>query len=160
MKTIFKALFTVWAYSTFIVSMFIVFLYHVIIATFTRGNRVELMYKSHRPWAHTWAFFNCVKIDVRGEENLNKNQSYIFVSNHSSIGDIIIVAAAMKTHYRPLGKMEVTQIPVMGYMFKRVIVTVDRSNPESRKESMEKMRDLIRRNISLLILPEGTRNRT
>jgi 1-acyl-sn-glycerol-3-phosphate acyltransferase len=118
------------------------------------------MYKCYRPWARTWAFINGIKLEVKGEENFDRNKSYIFVLNHGSTADIVIAPAAMRNRYRPLGKKELTQIPFMGYMFKKAVVLVDRSDPESRRESMDRMRQIIKRNISIMIAPEGTRNRT
>lgn len=140
--------------------MLVVFFYHVVVVVFIRGNRVEWMYKAYRPWARTWAFINGVKLEVKGEENFDRNKSYIFVLNHGSTADIVIAPAAMRNRYRPLGKKELTQIPIMGYMFKKAVVLVDRSDPESRKQSMERMREIIKRNISIMIAPEGTRNRS
>jgi 1-acyl-sn-glycerol-3-phosphate acyltransferase len=160
MKIIFRALFTLWAYFTFVVLMLVVFLYHVGVVIFTRGNRVELMYRSYRPWALAWAFLNGVRLEVKGREKIEKNKSYIFVINHGSTGDIVIVASSMIWPYRPLGKKELTSIPVMGYMFQRAVILVDRSDAESRRLSMERMREVIRQHISIMIAPEGTRNRT
>lgn len=160
MKTLLRFFFTLWAYFTFIVLMLIAFAYHVIVMTVTRGKGIELMYKCYRPWARSWAWLNGVSITVKGEENLDRNKSYIFVGNHGSTGDMIIIAAAMRGRFRPLGKMETKRIPIMGYIFSRALVTVDRSNPDSRRESMEQMRTLIKQGISILIMPEGTRNRS
>lgn len=160
MKLLFRLLFTIYAYATFVLLMLIIFLYHVMVVIFTRGNRVELMYRIYRPWARTWAFINGVRLEVKGEENIDRNKSYIFVLNHGSAADIIIAPAAMQNRYRPLGKKELTQIPFMGYMFKKAVVLVDRSDPESRRESMDRMREIIRQNISIMIAPEGTRNRS
>jgi len=160
MRTIFRFFFTIWAYLTFILLMLIAFAYHVIVMTATRGKGIELIYKCYRPWARTWAFLNGVRIIVKGEENFDKSKSHVFTGNHGSTGDIIIVAAAMSGRFRPLGKAETKRIPVMGYIFSKALVTVDRSSAESRRQSMEKMRELIKQGISILIMPEGTRNRT
>jgi len=160
MKIVFRFFFTLYAYLTFILLMLLIFFLHVIITVFTRGNRVALMYKIYRPWARTWAFINGVKLEVKGEDNFEKDKSYIFVLNHGSAADIVIVAASMRNRFRPLGKKELTEIPFMGYMFKRAAVLVDRSDAESRRQSMERMRTIIKRNISIMIAPEGTRNRT
>ena len=160
MRIVLRLFYTLWAYLTFIVLLVFVFFLHIAIVAFTRKNRVERMYRIYRPWAYTWSFLNGVKIEVQGQEHICKDQSYIFVSNHGSAADAVIIGAAMTNRYRPLGKVEVTEIPIMGYILKRALVTVDRSSAESRRQSMEKMRDLIRKNISVLILPEGTRNRT
>ncbi|HXH18041.1 MAG TPA: lysophospholipid acyltransferase family protein [Chitinophagales bacterium] len=160
MRTVLRFFFTVWAYFTFILLMLLAFIYHVIVMTVTRGKGIELMYKCYRPWSYTWALLNGAGIIVKGEENFQWNKSHIFVSNHGSTGDMIIVAAAMRGRFRPLGKVETKRIPIMGYIFSRALVTVDRSNPESRRASMEKMREMIKQGISILIMPEGTRNRT
>ncbi|GIV34445.1 MAG: 1-acyl-sn-glycerol-3-phosphate acyltransferase [Chitinophagales bacterium] len=152
--------FTIWAYLTFFLLMLIAFVYHIVVAIITLGRGVDLMYKCYRPWAVTWAFLNGVRLDIRGEEHIEKNRSYVFVMNHGSTADIVIVAAAMKNRYRPLGKKELVRLPVMGFMFRKALILVDRSNPESRRQSMERMREIIGKNISVLIAPEGTRNRT
>ncbi len=127
---------------------------------FTAGRGVDLLYLCYPIWARIWAFLNGVKLIIRGKENLQNNQSYIFVINHGSTADIVIAAAAMTYRYRPLGKKELMEIPLMGYMFKKSVVLVDRSDAESRKKSLERMKNLIHQNISVLIAPEGTRNRT
>ncbi len=160
MNILFRFLFTVYAYFTFILLMVIVFFYHVVVMLISGGRAIEWLYKIYRPWARTWAFINRVPLEVEGEENFDENRSYIFVLNHGSTADIIIAPAAMRNRYRPLGKKELTQIPLMGYMFKKAVILVDRSDPESRKESMEAMREIIQHNISIMIAPEGTRNRT
>lgn len=160
MKTVFRFFFTIYAYFTFFILIVLVFFIHVLVVLFVRKNRTDALYKIYRPWARTWAFLNRVPLEVKGEENFEQDKSYIFVLNHGSTADIIIAAASMTNRYRPLGKKELTEIPLMGYMFKRAAVLVDRSDAESRRQSMERMRGIIKRNISLMIAPEGTRNRT
>lgn len=53
-----------------------------------------------------------------------------------------------------------TKIPVFGWIIKYVAVLVDRSSPESRKESVMKLAEVLKKNISIFIFPEGTSNRT
>lgn len=160
MKIVFRLFFTLYAYLTFILLAVLAFILHVVVVVFVRKNRTDAFYKIYRPWARTWAFLNGVKLEVKGEENFAPDKSYIFVLNHGSTADIVIAAAAMRNRYRPLGKKELTEIPLMGFMFKRAVVLVDRSDAESRRQSMERMREIIKRNISIMIAPEGTRNRT
>ncbi|MDZ4847219.1 MAG: lysophospholipid acyltransferase family protein [Chitinophagales bacterium] len=160
MKIVFRFFFTLYAYITFMLLMLIIFFIHVAVVLLVRKNRTEALYKIYRPWARTWAFINGVRLEVKGEENFEKDKSYVFVLNHGSTADIIIAAASMTNRYRPLGKKELTEIPFMGFMFKRAVVLVDRSDAESRRQSMERMRAIIKKNISIMIAPEGTRNRT
>jgi 1-acyl-sn-glycerol-3-phosphate acyltransferase len=62
--------------------------------------------------------------------------------------------------FRPLGKIELKDIPVFGYIYKAVVVVVDRSNAEHRQRSIRQLRSVIKKGISILIFPEGTFNET
>ena len=48
----------------------------------------------------------------------------------------------------------------MGFIFKTSGIMVDRSSPESRKASYERMVESVQLGESLMIYPEGTQNRT
>lgn len=65
-----------------------------------------------------------------------------------------------KQHFRVLGKAELGQIPVFGFIFKQAAVSVDRKNPENRAKSVLTLKSIIRRGISVFIFPEGTFNMT
>ena len=157
---VFRLLFTFWANVTFFILTIPALLYHVVVMLITRGKGVTFLYKCYRPWSLAWAMLNGIQYEITGTQNIQKHQTYIFVCNHGSVGDLVIIAAGLPENSRPLGKVELSKIPVLGYMFKRALVLVDRSSPESRKASLEQIKKLIKKGISVLILPEGTRNRT
>lgn len=94
-------------------------------------------------------------------EFIKPGQSYVFVCNHRSQLDIPLFARACVNTFRFLSKEEVTKIPLIGYVVKRLYITVDRKNKEDRAKSFIKMQDsLLKEKISMVIFPEGTRNRT
>jgi 1-acyl-sn-glycerol-3-phosphate acyltransferase len=70
------------------------------------------------------------------------------------------MAAGLKIPFRPLGKIELKDIPILGFIFSITLVFVDRSDAESRKKSLIEMRKVLDKKISVVIFPEGTRNRT
>ena len=75
--------------------------------------------------------------------------------------DIPLIARACSNTFRFLSKVEVTKIPLIGYVVKRLYITVDRKSKEDRAKSFTKMSDsLLKEKISIVIFPEGTRNRT
>jgi 1-acyl-sn-glycerol-3-phosphate acyltransferase len=52
-------------------------------------------------------------------------------------------------------------VPVFGYVVKRLYITVDRKSRKDSIESVERMKDsLLREKISVVLFPEGTRNRS
>lgn len=61
---------------------------------------------------------------------------------------------------RALGKAEIGKVPVFGFIYKRAIVTVDRSSVANRTRSVHILKSVLRNGISVLVFPEGTFNET
>ena len=159
MVNILRFIYTVWCYFVFISTMLVAFVYHLVVIILTRGRGVKILYYFYRPWTYTYGLLTGTRYIIEGTEKI-KNRSYVITCNHGSTADMFIISAALKMPYRPLGKMELKKIPVMGYIFSRSVVFVNRENAESRRKSVVELKKLIDKNISILILPEGTRNRT
>ena len=49
-------------------------------------------------------------------------------------------------------------MPVFGFIYRNAIVTVDRSSPQNRANSIRVLKSLIRKGISVMVFPEGTFN--
>lgn len=62
--------------------------------------------------------------------------------------------------FRPLAKKELLKIPVFGWIAKAATIIVDRSSPESRKKSIDRLKQFLKQGISILIFAEGTQNRS
>ena len=71
-----------------------------------------------------------------------------------------MMKAIRKQHFRILGKSELGEIPVFGFIFKHAAVSVDRKNPANRAKSLLILKSIIKRQISVFICPEGTFNET
>ncbi|MEQ9415103.1 MAG: lysophospholipid acyltransferase family protein, partial [Cyclobacteriaceae bacterium] len=82
------------------------------------------------------------------------------VSNHTSYLDIPGLTLTIPTQFRPLAKKELKKIPVFGWIAQSACIIVDRSSNESRRKSMEHLKDILAMGISVLIFPEGTQNRS
>lgn len=54
--------------------------------------------------AHTWSRLFCilslVRIEVRGRENIDKNTSYVFVSNHQGAYDIFLIYGYLNHNFK------------------------------------------------------------
>ncbi len=113
-----------------------------------------------RCWGY--GFSTCCFIFYRfhGHENIDPNKSYVFTSNHSSFLDGIAICLAIPNDFRPLGKIELTKVPIFGLMYRHVVILVDRNSNESRQKSMLEMKRHMNEGISVLVFPEGTMNKT
>jgi 1-acyl-sn-glycerol-3-phosphate acyltransferase len=95
------------------------------------------------------------------ESNGLSKAPMVYVYNHISYLDAIIIVKTIRHHsIRALGKVEITSIPVIGYIYKQAVITVKRESPEDRKRSVEKMKQAIKEGSSIIIAPEGTFNMT
>ncbi len=75
--------------------------------------------------------------------------------------DIPILMSALRyQHIRVLGKAEMTKVPIFGFIYKNAVVTVDRSDAAHRAKSVMVLKSVLKKNISVVIAPEGTFNMT
>ena len=111
---------------------------------------------------HSWIVLTLCGIIVlnRGKEQVPKDKAYVIVSNHRSQLDILVNAATTPVLFKYLSKAEVTKIPVLGYFVRKGCITIDRSSRSSKNAGFSAMEKTIRDQFSVLIYPEGTRNRT
>jgi 1-acyl-sn-glycerol-3-phosphate acyltransferase len=93
------------------------------------------------------------------EEEHDSQRPYIFVYNHISYIDaIVILKAIRKQDLRGLGKAEPTSIPLFGFIYKTVVITVKRNDPVDRARCVADMKKAVQDNISIILAPEGTFN--
>jgi len=156
----FQLLYVIYAFVLFVALMIPVFIWALLVLPLGRIRGGNLVYYSCIVWADVW--FALVFIFHRNIylEELKKNQSYIFVSNHISYLDAALIPKTFRHSIRPLGKIEMAKIPIFGFIYKNAIVTVDRSSAENRAKSVLSLKSILKKGISILVFPEGTFNMT
>ena len=92
------------------------------------------------------------KIDNRSAAN--QRQSHVLIANHSSYIDIFLILRAWKTPFVFVGKKELVQIPVFGYIYKRAAIMVDRSSSKSRYGVYGRANRILKKGYSICIFPE------
>src|SRR5918996_1549314 len=90
----------------------------------------------------------------------NPRRPYVVVSNHESFADILLISH-LPWEMKWLSKAELFRIPVMGWMMWLVgDVPVRRGFGPSAVEAMARCREVLRKRVSVMIFPEGTRSKT
>ncbi|WP_459210349.1 lysophospholipid acyltransferase family protein [Aquimarina rhabdastrellae] len=92
---------------------------------------------------------------VTHEATIDRKQSYMFVANHTSMTDIMLMLYCVKNPFVFVGKKELTKIPVFGFFYKRTCILVDRNNQKSRKEVFDSAQARLNKGTSICIFPEG-----
>lgn len=99
-----------------------------------------------------------IRIEEINRDILKKSLPAIIVGNHGSNLDMFLGAFCMPLNIKPLAKIQLKKMPILGYLFSTVCVLVDRSSKESRDRSSRAMMAEILKGNSIYIFPEGTRN--
>jgi len=122
------------------------------------GNRI---YRVCRWWDTAWLTLAGIRHRNIYESTPDPARQYIFVANHISYLDIpMILRAITRDSIRILGKAEMAAVPFFGYIYRRAVVMVDRSNAQERSRSVRELKGVLSQGISVFIFPEGTFNET
>jgi 1-acyl-sn-glycerol-3-phosphate acyltransferase len=112
--------------------------------------------------AHIWGKLFClltlVKVEVKGQENITKDTSYVFVANHQGSYDIFAIYGWLNHNFRWMMKKPLERIPLVGYSCKCAgHIFVDNSSPIAIKRTMEDAEKQLSGGMSVVVFPEGSR---
>ena len=112
-------------------------------------------WKIVRAWSYVLVYGMGFNIKKQIDQELDRNQSYIFCPNHASFMDPFVLIVLSKNPIVFVGKKELVKIPIFGFFYKRVVIMVDRSSPKSRKRVFEMAKKRLQEGTSIGIFPEG-----
>lgn len=125
------------------------------------GNGHFWGYYPGRMWAWTVTRAFLLPVTVEGRENLEPDQSYVFVSNHQGAFDIFLIYGFLGRNFKWMMKREIKKIPFVGYACRMAHhIFVDKRGPSKVKETYDKARATLRSGMSLVVFPEGSRTYT
>jgi 1-acyl-sn-glycerol-3-phosphate acyltransferase len=102
-----------------------------------------------------------VRLEVRGAEYLESVRPAVFLFNHQSQLDVLILAKLLRGGFTGVAKKEAANVPAFGLMLRLADVAfVDRGNTAQAKAALEPVVERVREGYSLAISPEGTRSPT
>ena len=111
-------------------------------------------YILHRVWARMFFWLAGIRASVIYQEPLDKHAQYIFCPNHTSFLDIPTLGLN-RNLFCFVGKSSLGNVPLFGYMYRKLHITVDRARLLSRYDTFMKCREALDGGKSLLIFPEG-----
>ncbi len=97
-------------------------------------------------------------VKVEGRKKALHGTTYVIISNHQSILDILIINY-LCLRFKWISKIENTKVPILSWYLKMAgYITVDRGDKVSKEKMLEESYNCLKRNISIMIFPEGTRS--
>ena len=126
----------------------------------TIGNGHFWGYYPGRWWAKSIVRICLLPVAVEGREHLEKDQSYVFVSNHQGAFDIFLIYGYLGRNFKWMMKHQLGKIPFVGYACRKSHqIFVDKRGPSKIKATYEAARHTLEQgNMSVVVFPEGSRS--
>lgn len=120
---------------------------------------LEYLQKIGYLWSQFTMNIAGIELEVKGLENIPQ-ETCVFIANHSSILDIPILLYAANRNLGFIAKKELLKTPIIGYWLKNSkCVPIDRENSRAAIESINEAVKNIKEGNTMVIFPEGTRNK-
>ncbi|MDD2197049.1 MAG: lysophospholipid acyltransferase family protein [Bacteroidales bacterium] len=127
--------------------------------TFWWDKRLWILHRYSCFWAMSYIWVNPFwKIDLEGNENIKKEQTYIIISNHQSAFDIALLYR-LWMHFKWVAKRELFRVPIIGWnLWLNKHILIDRASVSGARKMIVEAQKNLNMGNSVLIFPEGTRS--
>lgn len=92
---------------------------------------------------------------IKRLQKTKRGKSYMFVANHTSMADIMLMLHVAPNPFVFVGKKELARFPLFGYFYKQTCILVDRGDAKSRRAVFESAQRRLNQGLSICIFPEG-----
>lgn len=123
----------------------------------------DFVYKVVSTWAYKRMKASGSAVTVNGLENLpesDKQHNILFVSNHQSNFDIILLLYYLPVKKGFIAKKELGNIPMLSDWMRRInCLFMDRNDMKQSTQTIIEGIKLLKNNYNMVIFPEGTRSK-
>lgn len=113
----------------------------------------HLALRLHNWWAASLMIFLIIPVKVEWRYRPHRKERFILCANHFSFLDIPVLCLLFRAKF--IGKSSIARVPLFGYFYSRIHITVNRASVRSRAESLAKSRRAVDEGFNLAIFPEG-----
>ena len=153
MTRVLIVLWRIWFYFLAAIPVIIMFPFLTLLLIFPNGYR-PFFWIARNIWSRFVLFGTGFRVKMNNMSELNKKQSYLFVANHSSYIDVMLMFIVANKPFVFVGKKELVKIPFFGYLYKRAAIMVDRGSSKSRFGVYGRAKKVLDKGYSVCIFPE------
>src|SRR6185436_3102045 len=143
-------IYSLYAMILFVAIMLLLFPFVIIASFFGRITGGNMIYRICMLWGDIWFFLIFIRHKNYYEKEPAKNKKKIFVGNHISYLDAPLLVKTIRRPIRALGRIELSKTPVFGYIYRRVVVIVDRGDALHRAKSVRNLKSVINKGVSII----------
>lgn len=127
----------------------------------TLGNGHFWGYYPGKWWSWIIIRILLLPVKVEGGDQLDPNQSYVFVSNHQGAFDIFLIYGFLCRNFKWMMKRQLRQMPFVGKACESAHhIFVDKRGPSKIRQTYDQARKTLQGGMSLVVFPEGARTFT
>lgn len=153
MRFVLAPLYRAWFY--IVVTIATVVLFPFLFVSLLRQSWYPVFFKLAKLWSTIIIYgMGCYPV-IKREINYEKGKSYLFVANHTSMTDIMLMFYTATNPFVFIGKKELAKLPIFGFLYKRSSILVDRGSSKSRIEAFKNAQRKLDQGLSVCIFPEG-----
>lgn len=141
-------------YGLFIFALLFIILFPFLLIPILFPRQFRLVGIINRVWAKLLFLLVFLPYEVRCKTKLDPDQQYIFCPNHFSHLDIPTMGLN-PINAIFVGKSEMENIPLFGFMYRKLHITVDRTSLKSKFGALKQSLNALDEGKSLVIYPEG-----
>lgn len=149
----FWLLYRIWFY--ILIAIPIILLLPFLLLSIAKESWYPFFFRLARIWAKFILFGMGFVPMVKREQKIDRKESYMFVANHTSMTDIMLMLYTSRNPFVFVGKKELAKIPLFGFFYKRTCILVDRGSERSRKAVFYRAQKRLQDGVSICIFPEG-----
>jgi putative phosphoserine phosphatase / 1-acylglycerol-3-phosphate O-acyltransferase len=102
-----------------------------------------------------------IEVEVVGEQHLWAHRPAVFIFNHQSKLDLLLMMYLLRRDFTGVAKKEAADVPGFGaFMRMANVAFIDRGNSQQARKRLQSLVGKIQKGLSLCIAPEGTRSYT
>jgi putative phosphoserine phosphatase/1-acylglycerol-3-phosphate O-acyltransferase len=120
-----------------------------------------LMNATMGAWGDLGTALAGIELQVEGEEHLWSDRPAVFIFNHQSAIDVLLLCKLLRRDFVGVAKRELRRVPLFGLLSSLAgTVFIDRGNTKKAIDALKPALETLRDGTSLVIAPEGTRTPT
>ncbi|MEJ2052831.1 MAG: lysophospholipid acyltransferase family protein [Calditrichaceae bacterium] len=113
-----------------------------------------------RFWSRTILFVSGIKLEIVGREVVDTKTPTVYMANHGSLFDILATTVAIPGTARFIAKKELFRFPFFAQGMKLTgMIKIDRGNSAKARKTISEAVESMKKGVSVIIFPEGTRSR-
>jgi len=152
-KKVFRWLYIFWAFTWFLIGFFLIFPLVFILIQIPKWHKYY--FPLSKAWAALFYTMNFLSLKIHWEFTPDPKKVYIYCPNHFSFMDIPILTRTMPAFFVFVGLHNLKKIPLFGYMYSKIHITIDRSGMRDRYHTYQRSKEALENGKNIVIFPEG-----